>query len=253
MGKLQGKVAVVTGAGSGMGRSTAIMFAEEGAKVLISDINAETVKETENMITTKGLNAISMKVDMAKVDEVNAMIDKAVEAFGQLDVLVNCAGIFDDALPAGDMEIDYFDRVINVDLKGPFVATKRAMPHLLKTKGSVVNIASIAGKIGGAGGAAYTSAKHGLIGLTKASAVAYGHSGVRFNAICPGAVYTGLLDRKGVEDNSNPFAGKIKAIPQGRAGEPEELASTILFFACDDSSYVTGQTLVVDGGWICQA
>lgn len=252
--RLRDQAAIITGAGSGMGRAISRLFAREGAKVLIADLKENTVVETRDMITQEGGESLAMKVDMAYPGEIVSMVERAVQTFGKLDILVNNAGMFDESKSVAELDESWWDLVLAVNLKGPFLAAKHALPHMLKNgKGAIVNIASIAGLIGGAGGAAYTVSKHGLVGLTRQMAVAYGPQGIRTNVICPGAIYSGMLPRESLADKSNPFVGKIKSIPAQGAGEAEDIAEAALFLASEAASYIQGQTLVVDGGWIVQA
>lgn len=253
MNKLQNKVAIITGAGSGMGRAISLLFAREGAKVFLCDLNEETVRETCDRVIRDGGVAQCRKVDMSVMDQVVSLVEDAAKHFGGVEILVNNAGMFDGAVPADQMDEALWDKVNNVNIKGPFVAIKQALPYMLKAgKGAIVNIASIAGLVAGAGGPAYTASKHALIGLTKVVAHTYGHQGIRANAICPGSIISGMLPRETLADDSNPYAQVIKALPAGGAGEVEDIANAALFLASDDSAYVYGQTLVVDGGWTCQ-
>lgn len=250
--RLQEKVALVTGAGSGIGRAIALLFADEGAKVVVSDIVAEYVTKVVEEIRARGGTAIGVAADVADEDEVNRMIDTAVESYGRLDVLVNNAGVVDRVMPAGEMEPGLWRRVMAINLDGPFHACHRALPIMERQgSGSIVNIASIAGIRGGRGGAAYTASKHGLIGLTQSIAAHYATKGVRCNVLCPGGVATGIT--LGGEPHKEGLALLMKLNESNpRIGNPEEIARAALFLASDDASFVTGAVLVADGGWTAQ-
>lgn len=252
--RLSGQTAVITGAGSGMGRAIGILFAQEGCSVVLADYNEETVKETAAIIKEKGYNAIPVQTDVSNLKQVEKLINTVIEKYGSLDILVNNAGIFDESKQVTGLEEELWDNVMGVNLKGPFWACKHAIPHMLKKgKGAIVNVASIAGLIGGAGGAAYTASKHGLIGLTKQMAVSYGSQGIKVNVICPGAIITGMLPREEAESSDNPYRAKFLSVPAARVGEANEIATAALFLACDKSDFIHGHSLVVDGGWVIQA
>ncbi|QGT98669.1 Oxidoreductase, short-chain dehydrogenase/reductase family [Candidatus Syntrophocurvum alkaliphilum] len=252
--KLQGKVAIITGAGSGMGRAIGILFAKEGAKVVLADYNAQTVAETSDIITQHGGKSIALTIDMAHLNQIESLIYTTIEQYSKLDILVNNAGIFDESKVATEIDEAFWDKILDVNLKGPFWACKLAIPHMIKNgNGSIVNIASIAGLIGGAGGAAYTTSKHGLLGLTKQISVSYGPKGIKANAICPGAIQTGMLPEESLSDESNPLLAKIMNVPSRRVGKAEEIANATLFLASNDSDFIQGQSLTVDGGWLTQA
>jgi 3-oxoacyl-[acyl-carrier protein] reductase len=252
--RLAGKTAVVTGAGSGMGRSIGELFAREGCAVVLADYNEKTVQETAEIIKKNGHKAMAIRTDVSDLKQVEKMIDAAVDNFGGLDILVNNAGVFDESKLVTESDEASWDKVLAVNLKGPFWACKHAIPHMLKKgRGAIVNVSSIAGLIGGAGGAAYTASKHGLIGLTKQMAVSYGPQGIKVNVICPGAIVTGMLPREQAEDLDNPYRAKFLSVPAARVGEASEIAFAALFLAGDESNFIHGQSLVVDGGWVIQA
>ncbi|RLG40077.1 MAG: short-chain dehydrogenase [Thermoproteota archaeon] len=249
--RLEGKVAIITGAGSGIGRATALLFAEEGAKVVICDI-AESGAEVCKEITERGGEAIFIKVDVSKAKDVAYLIEKTIERYGRLDVLVNNAGIPSSGTVLDITEAEW-DRVLDVNLKGAFLCSKYAIPEMMKGGGGViVNVASVLGLVGGKGEAAYCASKGGLIALTKALALDFAEYKIRVNCICPGSVETPMRQRimasKAPEERR---AAELK-IPIKRVARPEEIARAILFLASDESSYMTGSTLVVDGGWTAQ-
>ena len=249
-GRMNGKTAVVTGAGSGMGRAISILFAAEGARVAALDLAPDNVAETVSTIQLTGGYAQSYTVDIASASSVDQARQAIIADFGQVTTLVNNAGIFDDSNVLLDTDEDLWDRVIAVDLKGVYLMCRAFMPHLQDAdNAAIVNMSSIAGLVAHGGGLAYTAAKHGVIGITKSIAADYGPS-VRVNAVCPGLVRTPLTEfiwegGKGAGDKTASFS----ATAAGRYAQPEELANAVLFLASDDSSFVYGHGLVVDGGW----
>ncbi|MCL6522899.1 MAG: glucose 1-dehydrogenase [Firmicutes bacterium] len=247
--RLREKVAVVTGAGAGMGRSMASLFAAEGARVVVADIVPERVEETVARIRGGGGDATGVVVDVSDEEQVRRMIETAVRTYGRLDVLVNNAGIMDRFLPVAETPTDLWRKVLGVNLDGPFFACRQALPVMLEGGGgAVVNIASVAGTGGGRAGAAYTTSKHALIGLTRNIAQFYARRNIRCNAICPGAVETGIP--VGGEPHAEGMERVTKFAALGsRAAQPEEIARVALFLASDEASFVNGAILVADGGW----
>lgn len=248
-GKLKGKVAVITGAGSGMGRAASILFAQEGAKVVAVDYVGETAEETVRMIKEKGGEAVAVKADVSHWEDVNKAVETAVQQYGKLDIMVNNAGVFDSFKFCLDTDEALWERIININLKGVFFGCKRAIQQFLSqgNGGVIVNTASVAGLGAMAGGTAYTASKHGVVGLTKQIACEYATQGIRVNAVCPGGIATGMTK----DLMSDPQTDQMikMTTPMGRWGEPEEIADAMLFLASDDSKYITGETLRVDGGW----
>lgn len=248
--KLENKVAIITGAGSGMGRAIAILFAKEGAKVVAADLNEEAVQSVVKEITETGGEATSVITNVAKEEDVNVMIDTAVEKYSTLDILVNNAGIMDNFVPAKDLTNELWERVLTVNTTGPMFAIRKALPIFLEKKsGVIINNASVGGLHGSRAGAAYTTSKHAVIGLTKNVGFQYANEGIRCNAIAPGGVNTNI----GTTMNQpNPFGmerAMSGAVNNPRSGEPEEIATVALFLATDDSSFVNGQVITADGGW----
>ncbi|MFG6115874.1 SDR family oxidoreductase [Halobacillus sp. MO56] len=248
--KLQDKVAVVTGAASGMGKAIAELYAKEGAKVIVADLNLEGADQVVAEITSSGGTAKAVKVNVAELADVENMIDTAVNEYGTLDILVNNAGIMDGFEPAGDIEDDKWDMIFDVNIKGVMRATRKAIPIFLeKGKGVIINTASTGGENGAHAGATYAASKHAVVGFTKNTGFMYANNGIRCNAIAPGAVETNIGASM---KNVNEFgAGRTKlahsVIP--RTGQPEEIALVALFLASDDSSFVNGTVITADAGW----
>jgi NAD(P)-dependent dehydrogenase (short-subunit alcohol dehydrogenase family) len=246
----QDKVALITGGSFGIGKATAIAFASRGAKVVIADWVED--KETLNAITSSGGNAIFVKCDVSKEADVKNLIDKTVAKFGRLDYAFNNAGIEGASAPTQDCTEENWERTIGVNLKGTWLCMKYEIPQMLKQgKGAIVNNASIAGLVGFQGIPAYVASKHGVIGLTKNAALENAKSGIRVNVVCPGVIKTPMIDR---------FTGKQKEVekqfesmePVGRMGQPQEVAEAVIWLCSEGASFVTGHSLVVDGGWVAQ-
>ncbi|MFN5911289.1 MAG: glucose 1-dehydrogenase [Bacteroidota bacterium] len=249
MRKLENKTAIVTGAASGMGEAIAQLFAKEGANVIVSDVKAEGVERVTRAINDAGGKATGETADVSKEEDVKRMIDAALTTYGALDILVNNAGILDDFVPAAELTNELWDRVLAVNLNGPFYACRLAISEMLKKgSGVIINIASIGGFCGNRAGAAYTTSKHALIGLTKNIGFTYAQKGIRCNAIAPGGVNTNI----GANMHPNQFGYEravAGAASMPRMGESIEIAKTALFLACDDSSFVNGSVVTADGGW----
>jgi NAD(P)-dependent dehydrogenase (short-subunit alcohol dehydrogenase family) len=251
-GRLGGKVALVTGGASGIGRATALTFAREAAKLIIADMNVDGGQQTVHMITEQGGEAIFVKTDVSKAVEVQALISKAVETYGRLDCAHNNAGISGGgrALTAEYLE-ETWHHVIAVNLTGVWLCMKYAIPQMLHQGGGViVNTASVAGLIGGAGNSAYDASKHGVIGLTKTAALEYAKQGIRVNCVCPGYIQTPMTAR-GMNDPER-MARIIASEPMGRVGTPEEVAEAVVWLCSDAASFVTGHTMTVAGGYVAQ-
>ena len=258
--ELDHKVAFVTGAGSGIGWAIAEKFAECGAKVVIADINGGAAENAAEMLTRQGFTALAVPCDVTDESQVETAIEHTVSAYGRLDILVNNAGIqFVSNLE--DFPTDKFEQLIRIMLIGPFIATKKVFPIMKKQKfGRIINMASINGLIGFAGKAAYNSAKHGVIGLTKVAALEGATHGITVNALCPGYVDTPLVQNQ-LQDLAKtrnvPLEKVVEEVlfplvPQHRLLEPEEIAAYAVFLASDQAKGVTGQAVVIDGGYTAQ-
>jgi NAD(P)-dependent dehydrogenase (short-subunit alcohol dehydrogenase family) len=247
-GSFAGKVAFVTGAANGIGRAAALAFAREGASVVVADILEQGNREAARMIEELGGRALAVRCDVSRAEDVKAALDKAVEAFGCLDVAFNNAGVEQPITPAADLTEGQWDRIVAIDLRGVFLCMKHEIPLLLKQgSGAIVNTSSGAGVKGFAGQAAYCAAKWGVVGLTKAAALDYAKANIRINAVCPGIIETPMMDRF----SGGTPEGRARVIaqePVGRMGKPEEIAACVLWLCSDAAAFVTGHAMVVDGG-----
>ena len=246
--RFDGKVAFLTGAGSGIGRATALRLAREGANVTIVGLVDEDNQETARQVETIGRQALAITCDVTDSDAVQAALRATVNTFGGIDIAFNNAGIEQRPTPAAELTEEQWHRVIDVNLRGVFVCMRHEIPLLLERGGgSIVNTSSGAGIKGFAGGAAYGAAKHGVIGLTRCAALDYAASNIRINAICPGIVDTEMMDRfTGGTDAGR--AAVIAQEPIGRMGHPDEIAAAVAYLCSDDAAFTVGHALVLDGG-----
>jgi len=253
VGQFAGKVAFVTGGASGIGRAAALAFAGEGAGVAVADVSEQGSQETARLVRERGGKALAVRCDVTRADEVSAALARTVEAFGRLDFAFNNAGIEPrKPAPTADYEEAEWERIIDVNLRGVFLCMKHEIPLILRQGGgAIVNTSSGAGVIGIKGSPAYTAAKHGVIGLTKAAALDYAAQNLRINAVCPGYIDTPMMGRF----TGGTPEGRAKVIaeePAGRMGKPEEIAAAVVFLCSDAAAFMVGHAMVVDGGQTVQ-
>lgn len=250
MKQLENKVAIVTGAGSGIGKAIALLYVEEGAKVVVSDISEKGGNEVVEEIKSKGGQAIFVKADTSKAEDNKKVVEQAVQQFGGLHIAVNNAGIGGPLASVGEYPIDGWDKVIAINLSGVFYGMRYQIPAMLQTGGgSIVNMASILGKVGTKSSSAYVAAKHGVIGLTETAALEYADQKIRVNAIGPGYILTPLLTSSLSDEAMKALVGLH---PMGRLGTSEEVAELALWLSSDKASFVTGSYYNVDGGYLAQ-
>ena len=248
---MEGKVALVTGGGSGIGRATALAFAREGAKVVVADTVVKGGRETVQMIKEGGGEGIFVKAEVTLASEVKAMVDSAIQTYGRLDYAHNNAGIEANRASIVDCPEEDWDRIIDVNLKGTWLCMKYEIPQMLKQGGgAIVNTSSMFGFVAGPGMPAYVASKHAIAGLTRAAALEYAEKGIRVNAICPGPTNTPMLQRAAGADPEGE--ARRGATPLGRIGTPEEQANAVVWLCSDEASFVTGSAMSVDGGYGAQ-
>ncbi|MGI4951740.1 MAG: SDR family NAD(P)-dependent oxidoreductase [Janthinobacterium lividum] len=244
--RFTGKVAFVTGAASGIGKATAVAFASEGARVAIIDRTEEALRQTAKAVEDASGELLVIACDISKPEQVEAAVARTVGTFGRLDVAFNNAGVENKAAPVADIELDEWDRILDINLRGTFVCMKHEIAQMLRQgSGVVVNTSSGAGIRGVAGGSAYAASKHAIIGLTKSAALDYAKSNIRVNAVLPGNIETPMMDRF----TGGDIQKAIDLEPVGRLGKPEEIAEAVLWMSSDLGAFVTGAAISVDGGW----
>ncbi len=251
--RLKGRIIIVTGGGSGIGRAAAYCFCREGAQVVVADIDQRGGEETVQKIKNGGGDAIFVRCDVSKAQDVKAMVDKCDETFGGLNCAFNNAGIEGIQAPTADYSEEIWDKAIHINLIGVYLCMKHEIPVMLKSGGgSIVNMSSILGLVGFAGASAYVAAKHGVVGLTKTAAIEYATKGIRVNAVCPAFIRTPMLERGGITNNPEMMKYVSDLHPMKRLGTPEEVAESVIWLFTDAASFVTGTTLLVDGGYVSQ-
>ncbi|MFN5310272.1 MAG: SDR family oxidoreductase [Candidatus Kapaibacterium sp.] len=244
------KVIIITGSTFGIGKSTAIAFAQRGAKVVLSDWKQD--EDTLSTIIKNGGDAIFVKCDVSVEDDVKNLVAETIAKYGRLDFAFNNAGIEGTPAPATECSNDNWDKTININLKGVWYCMKYQIPEMLKVGGGViVNNASIAGLVGFGGVPAYVASKHAVVGLTKNVALDYAKQNIRVNAVCPGVIHTPMVDRFTGQD-PEVLEQLVAAKPMGRVGQPEEIAETVVFLCSNAASFITGQAIAIDGGWTTQ-
>ncbi|MFQ3173553.1 MAG: NAD(P)-dependent dehydrogenase (short-subunit alcohol dehydrogenase family) [Flavobacterium sp.] len=248
--EFKNKVAIVTGGSFGIGRATALAFAKKGAKVVVVDWKENT--ETMDLIKNSGGEALFIKCDVSKSSDVKAMVEKTIATYGRLDYAFNNAGIEGDSAPVQDCSEENWDKTIGVNLKGVWLCMKYEIPEMIKLgKGAIVNCSSVAGLVGFSGLPAYVASKHGVIGLTKTSALECAKLGIRVNAVCPGVIQTPMIDRLTGKDKE-AIEQFTNLEPVGRFGQAEEIADAVVWMCSDGASFVTGHAMAVDGGFVAQ-
>ena len=255
---LEGRIAIVTGAGSGLGEAISLKFAKNGATVVLADLDVEGAERVLQQIERDGGKGRVVKTDVSDHDAARALVDVAVKEFGRLDIAVNNAGIGGPTAPTGEYPIDGWDRIIGINLSGVFYGMRHQIPAMLASGGgAIVNMASIAGKVGLPNAGGYVAAKHGVVGLTETAAIEYAAQGIRVNAVGPGFINTPLIGKRAVLDTGASSGGdELQALaalhPMNRLGEASEVAELVLFLASDRASFITGGYYNVDGGYLAR-
>ena len=248
-GQLQDKVVIVTGAGSGLGQAAATAVAQQGGKVVVAEINPDSGRQTVAAIEQAGGQATFIKTDIAHGEQVQAMVKHTLQTYGRLDCAYNNAGVDNLHAPLGEFDVNEWDRVLGVNLRGTMLCMRYEIPAMLDNGGgAIVNCASVAGLIGTPISPAYTTSKHAVVGLTRSAALDYAMKNIRVNAICPGVVHTPLADAY-IKEHPDAEAQVNAQSPMGRMGKPSEIAAAVVWLCSDASSYVNGAALAVDGGW----
>jgi NAD(P)-dependent dehydrogenase (short-subunit alcohol dehydrogenase family) len=244
------KVALVTGAGSGLGLATAKAFAESGASVALADANEQAVRAAGEELTARGHKALAIPCDVADDAQVESMVERTVAAFGRLDAAYNNAGVQNVVAEAAESTREDFDRVISINLRGVWSCMKFELRQMLEqgNGGAIVNCSSIGGLVAGPKRGTYQASKHGVLGLTKSAALDYAARGIRINAVCPGIIHTTMLDKM-MATQADALNAMLQNVPIGRLGRPEEIASAVLWLCSSEASFMVGHALAVDGGY----
>ena len=241
--KLQDRVAIVFGGTSGLGEATAKAFANEGAKIVVTGRDEEEGNRIVKDIRDSNQDAIFVKADVTEKHDIQAVVDKALTTYGQIDILYNGAGIHDAYDNAVELEEDFYDKLMAINVKAPYLASKIVIPHFIKQGGgAIINVGSQATQMAGPGGSAYVTSKHAILGFSKQLAFDFGSQGIKVNTLSPGFIKTPMTE--GIEDE------RLERIPAKRAGKPEEIAALAVFLASDDSNYMQGANVLMDGGWV---
>ena len=252
MGTMTGRVALVTGGSAGIGRAAAIAFAREGASVVLADVDAGRGEKTAAELEAEGVGAMFVRADVSQPTDVAELVDRTIERFGRLDFAFNNAGTEGKPAPTAECTIENWDRTIAINLTGVYLCMRAEIPRLLDSGGGViVNNASVAGLVGFADTPAYTASKHGVVGLTKTTALDYATRGVRVNAVCPGVIATEMITRF-THGDAAANEQLVQTEPVGRLGRPEEIADAVIWLCSDRATFVTGQAIAVDGGFVAR-
>jgi NAD(P)-dependent dehydrogenase (short-subunit alcohol dehydrogenase family) len=251
-GQLSGGVALVTGGSAGIGRAAALAFALEGAKLVVASRRESASLETVRQIEEAGGEAIFVRTDVSRSADVQALIARTIEHYGRLDYAFNNAGVEGDAfVPVADLSEDTWSNVIATNLTGVFLCMKYELPHILASKGAIVNMSSVAGLAAARLGSAYCASKHGVVGLTKTAAIEYASQGVRINAVAPAIIETDMADRTGFTSHDSPMRSAVLEMhPMGRFGTPEDVAQAVVWLCSARAGFITGHALPVDGGYL---
>ena len=250
--KEEKRAVIVTGGAKGIGRAAALAFAEQCSRVAVADVEEQEGKETVEMIREKGEEAIFIHTDVSSHEQVKTMVDKTVDTFGRLDCAFNNAGIEGEQSKTAEGTIENWNRVVGINLTGVWMCMKYEIPRMLENGGgSIVNMASVAGRVGFPNIPAYTATKHGVNGLTKTAALEYATDNIRVNAVCPGVIHTEMIDRfTGGDEEAMKQMAEMQ--PVGRMGKPEEVAAAVIWLCSEEASFITGHPLVVDGGFVAR-